>query len=1131
MKKIFAFLFALLTPFILIKAQAISFLSPVNYTVGDSTTAIVSADFNGDSKLDIAVLEYGEKTIGIIFNNGDGTFSSSINFIDLNVNRNISPSSLGTLTANDFNADGHTDLAVIFKDIDSVGILINNGDGTFASRVAYQTGDGPISVSNADLNGDRKTDLVTVNNLGNNISVLLNNGDGTFANKVDYSGSFFSPHNLVLSDFNSDGNIDIINEGNSSPEGHDIFLNNGDGTFGTPILWGSGNSITDIKTSDFNNDGVSDVVFVSRTSPNVKVQFGRGDGRFNTTTFYNTGSPFVNTSRFVGVGDFNNDGNSEFVVLNTDSVNVFTNRGDGTFITPINFPKMNTSVGITVGDFNSDGKLDFIGASYSGKIEVYLNGTIGPDFGSFSAKMDFATASGPFGLASADFNKDGKLDLVTSNFSSTVSILLGNGDGTLQTKSDITFTSNKPVNSVVTGDFNGDSNPDIAVTNGNNHDFVSVILGNGNGTFSAKTEFATANQPSGMGKGDFNSDGKIDLVVANSGANIFSLLLGNGDGTFTVSAFGTGHPSGYTPSYTNVNDFNNDGKLDIAIVYEINKIVSIYLGDGMGSFSANTDYSIGNNPIMIVSGKFNNDHNVDLAIVNGSFLSVFMGNGDGTFLSKVDYQINYSFTTAFYADTADFNKDGFTDLIASSADSVSVFINKGDGTFNPKVDYSSGRSAFQVISADMNNDGALDIAVNNNLDNTISILLNQNNTALNFINPPTVLSTSATSINNVNLSWFDNSSNETGYTIERTAAEGSIFSLLINLSANVTTYTDATVTEGKHYKYRVKAVNATASSSYSNESLILTPISSLLPPSAVTIVPDTAGHVSISWQDNSSDELGFIILRGVVGSSVYSSREFLNLFNENAITDQSAVLIPIDTVNANITNYIDLNTQEGQPYKYEVKAYNNSGVSTGQTDSSKSVVIVLVSPSNLSTFLTGTTTVKINLVWKNNSQIAFGEIIERSTNNLLNFVVIDTVGVGDSTYIDSLVTIGNMYFYRIKSFMGDNYSAYESTLTGVIVTDVEKIDNDIPKSYFLSQNYPNPFNPSTIIRYQLPVKSKVSLKVYDILGKEVASLVNEEQSAGNYKINFSFSNLASGIYFYRIQAGKFTQSKKMILLK
>jgi hypothetical protein len=99
------------------------------------------------------------------------------------------------------------------------------------------------------------------------------------------------------------------------------------------------------------------------------------------------------------------------------------------------------------------------------------------------------------------------------------------------------------------------------------------------------------------------------------------------------------------------------------------------------------------------------------------------------------------------------------------------------------------------------------------------------------------------------------------------------------------------------------------------------------------------------------------------------------------------------------------------------------------------------------------------------------------------------------------------------------------------ITDIFEKENNIPAKYYLSQNYPNPFNPTTLISYQLPITGHVTIKVYDILGKEVAKLVDGEKIAGNYKVTFNGSDLSSGIYFYQLRAKSFFETKKLILIK
>jgi len=124
------------------------------------------------------------------------------------------------------------------------------------------------------------------------------------------------------------------------------------------------------------------------------------------------------------------------------------------------------------------------------------------------------------------------------------------------------------------------------------------------------------------------------------------------------------------------------------------------------------------------------------------------------------------------------------------------------------------------------------------------------------------------------------------------------------------------------------------------------------------------------------------------------------------------------------------------------------------------------------------------------------------------------------SYVDANLTAGK-YLYRLKQI--DFNGQYE-------YSDVVEVEL-IPVQYALFQNYPNPFNPSTKITYTIPELSFITLKVYDVLGKEIATLVNEEKPAGNYEVEFDSSELTSGIYFYRLQAGSFVETKKMILLK
>jgi hypothetical protein len=120
----------------------------------------------------------------------------------------------------------------------------------------------------------------------------------------------------------------------------------------------------------------------------------------------------------------------------------------------------------------------------------------------------------------------------------------------------------------------------------------------------------------------------------------------------------------------------------------------------------------------------------------------------------------------------------------------------------------------------------------------------------------------------------------------------------------------------------------------------------------------------------------------------------------------------------------------------------------------------------------------------------------------------------------------------IMVYAANNRKSYtDSVFSALVVTSVDEIIQK-PQQFALMQNYPNPFNPSTTINYSVPKSELITIKIYDLLGREVETLVNEEKSAGNYSVQFSANNLyTSGVYFYRMQAGSFSQTKKLIMLK
>ncbi len=350
--------------------------------------------------------------------------------------------------------------------------------------------------------------------------------------------------------------------------------------------------------------GTSNPVFFEITTPTSAILLN--------ISKYGTGSG----SQSVAVGDFNGDGMLDLAVANlySNTVSVLLGKGDGTFKPKVDYPTGLNPASVAVGDFNGDGRVDLVVATAGGPTVSIL---LGKGDGTFQPYVEYGTGSGPLFVATGDFNGDGKLDLVSatnnSNLSGTVSVLLGNGDGTFQAHVD--YGAGTGPYSVAVGDFNGDDKLDLAVANYVDGT-VSVLLGNGDGTFQAQVDYTTGVQPISVTAGDFNGDGKLDLAVASFAGDTVGVFLGNGNGTFQARV---DYAAGSVPYSVVVADFNGDDKLDLAVANDLSKTVSVLLGNGDGTFRARANYGAGSNPQSLAVGDFNRDGRIDLAVANYSF--------------------------------------------------------------------------------------------------------------------------------------------------------------------------------------------------------------------------------------------------------------------------------------------------------------------------------------------------------------------------------------------------------------------------------------------------------------------------------------------------------------------------------
>src|ERR1043166_8210804 len=410
------FLFAFLPS--VSSAQSITFSKVVNIKAGAAPRSVALGDFNRDGKPDVAVANSSSKTVSVLRGNGNGTFTQTASI----------PFSTPPMfvVAADFDGDGKLDLAVADSTTtanSTVTILLGNGNGTFEAQPAISLGLSAFNHSLAvgDFNGDGKLDIAVTNSQSNVVSILLGNGDGTFALPPPLTlPNVNKPSSVAVGDFDGDGILDLV-----FADGNTVLVvpGLGDGSFDTPLDLAQKNSPAFVTVADFNRDGIPDLAITSLSDKNICIRLGNGNN-----TFASCDGSFKRdvpaTPQFIVAADLNGDGILDLVVpLDGSLLSVFQGASDGSLNSGQNLPVKSSSLSAVVADFKGDAKPDILSANFrTGGFSFFSNTTafvIGGAFGdaSFNITLDQTSfpATAPVALALGDFNRDGKIDLVTAN--------------------------------------------------------------------------------------------------------------------------------------------------------------------------------------------------------------------------------------------------------------------------------------------------------------------------------------------------------------------------------------------------------------------------------------------------------------------------------------------------------------------------------------------------------------------------------------------------------------------------------------------------------------------------------------------------------------------------------------------
>ena len=664
-----------------------------------------------------------------------------------------------SIVSADLDGDGDNDLATAntnCNDRNSVSVLLNNGDGTFATNLDYATGDCPKSIFSADIDRDGDNDLVTANKQSNNVSVLLNNGDGRFANKVDYPVGHHPPSSVFIADLDGDGDNDLA-VANAVNIGHfgtvSVLLNNGEGTFADKVDYAVGYGATSVFVADLNNDGDNDIAVAnSGRYPEfigtLSVLLNNGDGTFSPKVDYAAGS----RPHSVFIADLDRDGDNDLAVANgrtatspeNSTVSVLLNKGDGTFEDKVKYVAGPTPQSVYIADLDGDGNNDLAVANASGghgssrSISVLLNN----GDGTFALKVDFESGDNPRSLFIADLDGDGDNDLAVVGH--RVSVLLN------RTLVSPIVNSINPISGTDSGDML------VTIEGSNFRGGETVIFGSipapSVEVVSPDTIIATI---------PVHPAGTVNVIVENT-----SGLADTLKNSFT---FGSPRPvvtsvypiSGLESTGTRVTVKGNNFLLGAIVTFGGSKAKYIVVvspvkiiattpahsvstvdvivtnpGGQVGVlakgfsfipplFGPKADYAVGHAPNSVFSADLDGDGDNDLAVAGGN-VSVILNNGDGTFSTRTDYTAGGR--SIFIADL---DGDGDSDIATAnkwsdilSSGYVSVLLNNGDGTFAPKVDYDAGLSPRSIFSTDLDGDGDNDLAVANYHYNYAAVLLN-----------------------------------------------------------------------------------------------------------------------------------------------------------------------------------------------------------------------------------------------------------------------------------------------------------------------------------------------------------------------------------------------------------------------